>query len=217
MRGRLLWLAALAIGAVSVTSSGHAQHLKNEHDGYIAAKLMLGFGGEGEIEADDLGGVGVDGEGDLEASYGIGAAFMQPLHEYFALGGQLSFLSWTSDLAEDLDFDRSTLLDLAIVPQAKYAVMDNLELYASLPLGLTFDFFGEDDWFGAEVEDGFGFNLALLLGVRVGLNDDFGLLGELGYAYHAFSHGTETAIGEGPDLEISLGQLALNVGGYFQL
>jgi opacity protein-like surface antigen len=213
MRGSFAWIVAAI--AVCVSSSALAQDVRNERDGYIAAKLLLGFGGEAELEVDGLG--GFEGEDDMETGYGLGVAYMHPLHDYFALGGQLAFFAWTTDAMEDGDFDRSTLLDLDIVPQGKVAVADNIELYASLPLGLTLDFFGEDDIAGAEIGSGFGFNLGLLFGVRVALNDDFGLLGELGYVYHSFSHPTDTLVGDGPDLEVSMGQLAVNVGGYFQL
>lgn len=218
MRGRLAWIAAaVVIGSSTLATSAHAQNLENEHDGYIAAKLILGFGGEAELDPEgDLG--ALMGEDDLETSYGLGVAYMQPLHEYFALGGQLAFQSWTTDGLEDLDFDRSVLMDLSLVPQAKYAVRENVELYASLPLGITFDFFGEDDYFGAEVKGGFGFNLGLFLGARVALDDSFGLLGELGYSYHVFEHTLEIPIsGTELDFDISMGQLGLNLGGFFQL
>jgi len=213
MRARF---ALFLICAFAVSSSALAQDLENENDGHFIGKLMLGFGGEAEIEADDLG--GADGQDDMEMTYGLGFAYMHPLHEHFALGGQLAFLSWTTEFLEDIDADRSVMLDLSVVPQGKYAVRNNIELYASLPLGLTFDFFGEDDWFGAEVGGGVGFNLALMLGVRVAIDDSWGLLGELGYAYHAFSHTLEVPVTSTEiDLDISMGQFGINLGGWFSL
>jgi len=191
MRGCLVWLAMFSLGAVTA-SSALAQDLQSRDDGYFVGKLMLGFGGEADIEADNLGGVG--GQDDMETSYGLGFGYLQPLHEYFALGGQLALLAWTTDGLEDIDADRSTWLDLSVVPQAKYAVMKSLELYASLPLGLTVDFFGEDEFAGAEVGGGLGFNIALMFGARYALSDAFGFVGEIGYSYHAFSHELEIPI-----------------------
>jgi opacity protein-like surface antigen len=215
MRARLALIAMSLVCLIATASTASAEDMRNEIDGYFFAKLLTGFGGEGELDADGLGG---EFEGDLEFSYGLGAGYMHPLHEYFALGGQLSLLSWQSEAGEDGDLDRNSLLDLSVVPEGKYLVLDNLELFATLPLGLSFDFLGEDD-FGnlAEVGTGFGFNLGLMLGARVAIDEQFGLLAELGYVYHSFSHATETAVGEGPDLDVSLGQLSLNIGGYFQL
>lgn len=215
MRIRLAWLVASFLCTLAVVDTAAAQDLRGARDGHFFAKLMLGFGGEGELDAEGLAG---DVDGDLETSYGIGAGYMHPLHDYFALGGQLSLLSWQSEAGEDADLDRNSLLDLAVVPQGKVAVLDNLELYATLPVGLSFDFLGEDD-FGnlAEVNTGFGFTFGLMFGARVAITDQLGLLGELGYVYHSFSHSTETAIGDGPDLDVSLGQLSLNLGGYYAL
>jgi len=216
----LVRFAAITAIAICVSSSALAQDLKNEDDGHFAAKLMLGFGGEAEVEVDDIAGFEFDagGQTDMEMTYGVGLSYMHPLHEYFALGGQLALLSWTTDGLEDTDADRSSMIDLSLVPQLKYAVMDNLELYASLPLGLTFGFFGEDEILTLDVGGGFGFNAALMLGARVALSDGFGLLGELGYAYHAVTYPVEEQLsGADADLDISMGQLALNLGVWFQL
>jgi hypothetical protein len=211
--------AAIIAISICASSSAFAQDLKNEDGGHFAAKLMLGFGGEAEVEVDDIAGFEFGGQTDMEMTYGLGLAYMHPLHEYFALGGQLALLSWTTDGLEDIDADRSSMIDVSLVPQAKYAVMDNLELYASLPLGLTFGFFGEDEIPPSlEVGGGFGFNAALMLGARVALSDGFGLLGELGYAYHAVTYPVEEQLsGADADLDISMGQLALNLGVWFQL
>jgi hypothetical protein len=216
MHARLPFITALLICA---SSSALAQDLQNETDGHFAGKLMLGFGGEAEVETEDaVLGFDASGQNDMETSYGLGLSYMHPLHDYFALGGQLALLSWTTDALEDGDADRSTMLDISLVPQVKYAVMDNLELYASLPLGLTFDFFGEDEYFNLEVSGGFGFNVALMLGARVALSDGFGLLGELGYSYHSFSHELKEEITDvTADFDISMGQLALNLGVWFEL
>lgn len=212
MRGRFA-LVVVCIAALS--SSAFAQDIRNDTDAYLAGKLLLGFGGDGEIEFDELGGFG--GDTDMELSYGLGAAYMHPLHENFVLGGQLGVASWTTDLFEDFDLDRNTWVDLSIVLQGRIAVTDIIELYASLPLGLAFDFVGEDDVANSEVGTGFGFHFALMFGARVALDQDWGLLGELGYAQHTFSHSTEILGMDGPDLDVSAGQLQLNLGAYYSL
>jgi hypothetical protein len=212
MRGRF---ALVLVCVAAFSSSALAQNIENDTHAYLTGKLLLGFGGDAEFEFDELG--GVEGETDMELSYGLGFAYMHPLHENFVLGGQLGIASWTVDAFEDADFDRNSWIDLSIVPQGRVAVTPIVELYASMPLGITFDFIGEDDLFGAEADTGFGFNFAVMFGVRVALDEDWGLLGELGYALHSFSHSTEVLGMDGPDLEVSTGQLQVNLGGYFSL
>jgi hypothetical protein len=215
MRARFVSIALSTVCAALLSSTALAQNLENDTDGYFAGKLLLGFGGDAELDIEDLG--GFDPETDMELSYGLGIAYMHPLHENFVLGGQLGIASWTTDAFEDADLDRNSWIDISLVPQVRIAVTEIVELYASLPLGITFDFIGEDDFAGAEIGTGFGFNFALMFGARVALDDDWGLLGELGYALHNFTHGTEILGQEGPDLEISAGQLQLNLGAYFSL
>jgi hypothetical protein len=176
---------------------------------------VLGLGGEGEFDIEGLG--GFEPESDLELTYGFGLAYMSSLHRHLVLGGQLIIASWQTEAFDDANLDRSSYVDLSLVPQLKYAVSNSVELYASLPLGLTFDFFGENEFGGAEIETGFGFNLALMLGARFAIGDSWGLLAELGYTYHSFTHGTSAGDEEGPDIDVSLGQIGLNLGAWFSL
>jgi len=206
-------LIALVVGcALAVSPTAFAQDLENSDDGHLAVKLMLGLGGEAELDVENDP-VGFEPEDDMELGYGLGVAYMHPLHRFFALGGQLAIFSWTTDGLEEINADRNMLIDLSLVPQLKYAVSRSVELYASLPLGLTVDSWGEDECLG--------FNLALMLGVRGALGDSWGLLGEIGFVYHAFTHTVEA---EAPvvgdienDFDVSTGQIGLNVGVWFQL
>jgi hypothetical protein len=213
--------APIFLCALALSSTALAQDLENSDDGHFFAKLMLGLGGEATLDAEGV----PDPDDDMELTYGVGLGYMHPLHENFALGGQLSVLSWTTDGLDSADVDRSTMIDVSLVPQPKFAVSRNVELYASIPLGLTFDSFGGDDYFGnaaanVEISGGLGFNVALLLGARFALGDSVGLLAEVGYAYHAFSHTVEAEVlgaTAEDDLDISIGQIALNLGGWFSL
>lgn len=213
-------LIAFVLGCASMfASAAFAQDLENSDDGHLDVKLMLGLGGEAELDVDNDLGAG-DSQDDMELGYGLGVAYMVPLHRYFALGGQLAVFSWTTERLDEANADRNMLIDLSLVPQLKYAVSRSVELYASLPLGLTIDAWGEDEFANAEVTGGLGFNLALMLGVRGAIGDSWGLLGELGYVYHAFSHTLEvdTPVGTAEnDFDISTGQIGLNAGVWFQL
>ena len=206
--------ALIVFCALALSSTALAQDLQNSDDGYLAPKLVLGFGGEGEL---DFEAPVPSLEGDLELTYGLGVAYMQPLHQYFALGGQLIVASWQSEAGAEFDADRNMYADLSLVPQLKFAVADSVELYASIPIGLSVNSLGEVD---GDAGTGFGFNLALMLGARFAIGESWGLLGEVGYAYHSFTHTVEVDTLAGTvdsDLDISLGQFGLNIGAWFAL
>jgi hypothetical protein len=211
MHAHFAWIA---LGSVAVAAFPHdalAQDLENETDGYIAGKLAVAFGGAVQVEVQ-----GMDGGGDdMEASYGINIPYTYALHDWFALGTQLALQSWTTSDLESLDIDRSVLVDIALVPQGKTAVSKGLELYVSMPVGVTFDFFSEARFAGGEVSGGLGFNLGLFLGMRVALAERWGLLGELGYSYHQFSHSLKyPMLDQDIDLDIGFGQFGVNLGAY---
>jgi hypothetical protein len=70
----------------------------------------------------------------------------------------------------------------------------------------------------ADVSAGIGFNVAFMLGARFAVSDGFGLLAEVGYELHSFTH-TATATAGGVEVEndfdVSMGQLAINLGVFF--
>jgi hypothetical protein len=184
---------------------------------YFAAKLMLGIGGEVETEA-----VGASFDDDLELSWGAGLQYMVRLHRHFALGGLLGFQSWQSEGRDNADLDRNLLFDLALVPQGVLPVGDDVELYVAFGIGLSLDAIGDDEinvggnLVRAEIDTALGLALLPVLGVRFAVSRDVGLLAELGYALHSYEHEAQASVvgvgGASTDFEISLGQLALNLG-----
>lgn len=207
---------ALACGFSCLLSVAGA-HAQDVDDPYFAAKLLLGVAGEGEIEIDGVPG---EGEGDLELSYGAGLQYQNPLHDYFSLGGQLALRSWQSEAGDTANSDRNLLLDISVVPAGRYAVKPEIELYLAIPVGLSLDFWGDDGFAAgnaasAEVSTGVGFNLGFMVGGRFLLGDDVGLLAELGYQLHSFSHEVDAmaaGVSVSPEFDVSLGQFAINLG-----
>jgi hypothetical protein len=186
--------------------------------GHIDIKLMLGLGGEVEYDG-DVGPIDYSVEDDLNLSYGVGVAYLHPLHRYFALGAQVSLLSWIGDAAEDADGDRNLFIDISLLPQGRYAINTDVELYLSVPLGLTFSVPGDDEVVvagttAAEINTAVGFHIGAMLGARFAISDGFGLLAELGYVAHAATHEVEAA-GVAEDLDLAHGQFALNLGVWF--
>jgi hypothetical protein len=225
---RTLSSFAIAVAALTLLGSSLASAQDDDYDGprrgvardsgHFDVKLMLGIGGEVETEA-DVGPVTGTTQDDLELSYGVGLAYLHPLHRFFALGAQLSVSSWISEAQENADLDRNMFIDLSLLPQGRYAINNAVELYLTIPLGLTISVPGEDE-IGtgtvtvAEINTAIGFHIGLMLGARFAITDGFGLLAELGYVAHAAAHEVEAA-GVSEDFDVSTGQFALNLGVWF--
>lgn len=179
---------------------------------YIAPKLMLGFGGGTDVDFNSDSVLdAVDNEADLDPSYGIGIAGFNPMG-LFALGGQLSLISWGPDAPNT---SRSLFFEISALPQLNLALAI-VEVFLNVPIGLTVDF-ADDDAYGPgnKVSTGLGYHLGLMLGARVGLGD-LGVLAEIGFIHRAFSHEVENElIMESWDVDMELDQAALNVGVYF--
>lgn len=186
----------------------------------FGAKIMFGLGGEVETEADFavnapiIGPIGARGsvDDDMEATAGIGLTFEAPFHKYLTAGGMLAVLSWNSEARDDNNIDRYTMLDLdgfikVRIPLSIDAM--TFEPYLMLPLGLSFNFPGEDD--ADEVNTGVGWNSGLLLGAILFVSDSIGLNAELGYTVHYVNHEIDLA-GPDRDFDLSIGQGAFNLG-----
>ena len=179
---------------------------------YVAPKLMLGFGGGTDVDFNSDSVLGaIDNEESLEPSYGVGIAGFNPMG-LFALGGQLSLISWGEDRQ---DASRSLFFEVSALPQLNLALAI-VEVYLNVPIGLTVDF-ADDDAYGPgnTVHTGLGWHLGFMVGARVGLGD-LGLLAEVGFIHRSFSHEVENeALMETWDVDMELDQAALNVGVYF--
>ena len=224
-----LWLSIGLIGAGSL-SGGTAQAQPTDTS-FMDARLTLGLSGEREYEVSTQN-VTTISKSDLELTIGGGFTYVYKLIRYVGLGGQVGLLSWQSEAGDAADADRSILLDFSAVAQGILPVVDSVEVYVSVPLGLTLNFLGETDAVGAQIggvasvtvdaDVGVGFNFGLLVGVRLGLVAGVGLLAELGYVAHSFSHDitTEAMVlgfmgSTTTELDYSLGQLTMNLGAFF--
>ena len=213
-------LAGLVLAAPSAVS---AQSPSSQDDPYVAIKLAVGVQGSVDVDS-TVAGVTVSANDDLEPSFGAGMAYMHPLHRYFVLGGQLSLLSWQTQSRDNANLDRNLLADLTVVPQGRLPVSDDIELTLGLPLGLALDFWGDDQVAvgvgGAsvvtgDVGPGVGFTFGLMLGARFAVSRSVGLLVELGYVAHNFTHTVDTTVGpltNSTDVDFAAGQPLLQVG-----
>lgn len=143
--------------------------------------LGVGFGGESDVE----GHVPVFGDvdfdeffgGDLVATFGVqvGADFV--VHRFLALGLEYRFGMFNTERGKDDDVDRSKMFDFAFKPRGRYA-FDSipLELYLTVPVGLTIPRFSDEVVGEDDVDERIGWNLGAgagatyFFGRRLGVN-----------------------------------------------
>ncbi len=227
MSGRLTPIALVVVLAALLCGQAHAQeqdngNASNQDDPYFALKLMLGLAGSASAGNVSVGGTTFNASGstDLHPTFGGGFEYMHPLHRYFVLGGLFGIHSWQTSGGGS----RNLMLDLSLVPQGRFPVTPDVELFLGLPVGLTLDFLNNASASAAGVNvsagTGVGFNLALLFGARFALSKSVGLLAEIGYTLHDFSHTIKVqtpiaGISASASADYTLEQLALNAGVYF--
>ena len=238
---RVLCCSASIIALLSLVGAARAARADELADPYLGVELMLGFSGDMDAEtgAVRVGGAGLTvsegAQADFAPEVGIGGGviYMHPLLPYFALGGRFAVQSWRSSDSQGTG-GRNLAFELAAVPQLRLPLSAAIELYLSLPVGITLDLLNELDesaslsfagvMAGASLDAdvGVGWNLAGLIGVRFALASSFGLFAEAGYALHQVSHDLHFQVGLGAasteaiaDLDVSWSQIALDIGAYF--
>ena len=102
-------IALAAVLAALAPSFAHAQSQRAFVDPYLAAKITLGLGGSVTASGETAAGSYENSE-DLTVSFGVGAQYLYPLHEYFSLGGMLDFQSWRSTAEAGCGMTDSPLL-----------------------------------------------------------------------------------------------------------
>ena len=115
--------------------------------------------------------------------------------------------------------DSNVLLDIVALPAGLLPVADNVQLYASVPVGISLDFWGDDVRRSATIGTGFGFTLGVMLGRAVRAER------QLRPARRArLTSGTARSTRRRPrpvgvtvenDVEVDTSQFALNFGAYF--
>ena len=238
MTSKTAYTLAVLLAAFAASMTGpthvHAQRAGTLDDPYIAAKLTLGFGGSATTTYEGRLGR-VEADRSLKPSFGLAGQYLYPLHDYFSVGGMLGFQSWRSN--SDGDGGRNLVFDLAVLPQGKFELIENLlELNVTIPIGLALNMWNEVDVrnqlalpaigaaAGGSIDGGtaLGFVFGFLFGVRYQLIEEVGLLAELGYTYRTIGHTITSSAGGGvvtveteADVSLGWGQFALNLGAYF--
>lgn len=167
--------------------------------------FRIGFGGEVENDPDG----GTSSDDDLLATPGLQLGADYVLMDYFAAGAELRF-GWTnSDFRDDNDVGRDLFVDIDVKPRGRYQLSNiPLEVYATLPLGLTLIATNDDTedlTGGNELSQGPGFNLGIGGGATYFFSDHLGVNAEM--AYLLYWWGAE--VDNGGESDLSAGQFTL--------
>jgi hypothetical protein len=157
----------------------------------------LHFGGGGDLRIDPDGGGGTL-ESSLAPVVGLQGGVDYVMMDYFALGGELRATFFNTSDGADGDLGRSTFIDLDVKPRGRYVFDFPLEVYGTLPMGLTIAAIN-DDW---NADGGAGFNLGFGGGANYFFTDKIGVNAEMAAIWHWF--GAEYPTGFGTSVDAAL-------------
>jgi opacity protein-like surface antigen len=151
----------------------------------ILAGLHFGFGGHLDIDAETPLGIVTSRDPDLDPSVGLQAGVDYLLIDYFALGGELRLSWWKpeNNIGIGEDPDRSLFVDIDVKPRGFYRFSGfPLEVYGTMPLGLSFASINDD----IPMDGGAGFNLGFGAGANYFFTSHLGVNMELLGVWHWF-------------------------------
>jgi hypothetical protein len=215
-------VAAQETGAVETSTA--TVHTDAPGGGAISPgklRILAGmhFGGGGELRSDPDG-PGPTSESSLRPLIGLQAGVDYVLMKYFAIGGEFRFTRFNTNDYDDLDIGRSTFIDIDVKPRGRYAFDFPLEVYGTMPMGLSFaalngdieEFPGVNDASG-----GAGFNLGFGGGANYFFTDKFGVNSEMLAVWHWFGTEIETVGGLSGEASNRTAQFYFFINGIFAL
>ncbi len=154
------------------------------------------------------------GAGDLTTTLGLQGGADYVIMDYFAAGGEFRLAGFNTDSQDDYGSGRSYLFDFVVRPRGRYAFPNMpLELFATLPLGLTIPSIN-DDW---SADGKAGFTLGFGAGANYFFSEHIGLGGELLYLKHWFGWDSRAAGGSvnNTDISLAVGQINFVANGIY--
>jgi hypothetical protein len=167
---------------------------------------MMGFhyGFGGEVEQ---GAAGIP----ADSTFGFNLRGDVPVERYLLLGPLLQFGAWRPDTSPTPS--RNFYIDLSLFVRARLPITTestNFQLWAGVPIGVSFDIFG-DDVAGASAV-GLGWNVGVSVGGAVHFSPKLGLFAEVGWLQHKIRHSSDA----GPPLDLRVAQGVFNLGFVFR-
>ncbi|HEY6881901.1 MAG TPA: outer membrane beta-barrel protein [Polyangiales bacterium] len=202
MRRHVQWLLC-AVSLIVTSSAARANADWDDRRHYDPTRLYgglwLGFGGD--IEADRLGDVG-----DLGKTIGGQVGVDVRLNRIFSLGGEVRIGGFDVDGFDD----RNRLIDLDFKPRLYLPLNAPVEIYATVPVGLTIPRLADVD--GRGPDENVGWNIGVGPGLNVFLTHGFGLNVEPIWMFHHF--GVDGTNGNG---DVTVKQFAILINAVLAL
>lgn len=202
-----LRLTALFAAVVALTISPLAHAQDDVGTMRLGAYLALGLGGEIDLDSDAPAG-SVDTDADPTVGFGLRAEV--PVHEYVAVGGLFELLTFESDVWGE----RESVFDIDVWVKGRYrfelAPGLILEPYIGVPFGLSLAVLADPNDLASDAVWP-GFNIGVLAGAAVLLQERFGAFLELGWRHHQVFAEANTFLGD-IDFAVKTNQVALHLG-----
>jgi hypothetical protein len=199
MPRRHAWYLCLSTVLAIFTATSHAAAQGDDNlidDTRLYGGLWLGFGGDAELDGDDEFG------GSLETTVGGQFGLEQVIARYLSIGAEVRIgaVKWNST------GDRSKVIDLDFKPRLRFPLRNTpLELYVTVPVGLTVPRLGDVDT--GNTDGKIGWNVGAGAGLHVLLTDSFGINVEPIWLLHRFK---VEGGGEKNDLSVKQFSLLIN-------
>lgn len=187
MRQRVcLVLFVVSVVALGLTQRAAADEHYDHGTVHLYGGLGLGFGGKAKIDASGpFGFFATQSSDDLTTSIGGQVGVDVPVLHYLSLGGEARLLGFNTKTLDDRNVDRSKLLDLDFKPRLRLPLRQ-LELYFTVPVGLTVPFLANDFGDNLQSDAKVGWNLGVGGGVNWWLARGFALNAEPMFVIHKF-------------------------------
>jgi hypothetical protein len=178
--------------AVSATSPAKAHSGDDPYDPRrLYGGAWLGFGGDAEVDGDD------QFAGSLDTTLGGQLGMDWATHRFISLGFEVRIGAARWERMQD----RTKLIDIDFKPRFRFVTLGPVELYATVPIGLTVP--RPADIADEEVEaKPLGWNVGAGAGANVFLTDAFALNAEPIWLYHHYKV-------DGPANDFALKQFSL--------
>jgi hypothetical protein len=186
-------LVALFVFASASRASAEVGDRDGYRDGYrdnvrLYGGLWLGFGGKAEVDYTGPLGIRASAPNDDEVTtIGGQVGFDIPVLRFLSLGAEARIGAFNTETLDDRGIDRSKLIDLDFKPRLTLPLRRSpVELYFTLPVGLTIPFLADDFGNGTAVDANLGWNLGIGAGINFWLTRSIALNLEPNYLMHWF-------------------------------
>jgi hypothetical protein len=172
--------------------------------GFFMLGFHYGFSGNVEFESTLQSSV------PMVSTYGFNLRGDVPVERFLVLGPLLQFGAWRADIAPEPS--RSYYIDVDLYIRGRIPITagsTNFQIWAGVPIGLTFDILGSD--VPGASGAGIGWNVGFLGGGAVHFTPKFGLFSEIGWMQHKVTHDAEPST-----VYVRLAQWNLNLGFVFR-